>query len=196
MNRRESMQAWGAIAALGELAAGGLLFLTTGARAQVEADATRVLGAGACVVMLRHAQTDPGVGDPPEFDLAQCRTQRNLSETGRAQARRIGEWFNARQLRPRAVLSSAWCRCKDTSDLAFGRHTVLPALSSTFGSSNAQPGQTQDLRLLLAAVPPGQFDVWVTHQVNISALTGANPSMGEAIIVGSGGQALLRTRFE
>ncbi len=196
MNRRESLKAWGAIATLVELGAGGLLFWTTGARAQVEADASRVLSAGACVVMLRHAQTDPGVGDPPDFDLAQCRTQRNLSEPGRAQARRIGEWFNARQLKPRAVQSSAWCRCKDTSDLAFGRHTVLPALSSTFGSSNAQPGQTQALRLLLAAVPPGQFDVWVTHQVNISALTGANPSMGEAIIVDSRGQALLRTGFQ
>jgi Histidine phosphatase superfamily (branch 1) len=195
MNRRESLRAWSSIAALGELGAGSLFFHALGARAQGEADEARLLRAGACVVMLRHAQTDPGVGDPPEFDLTQCRTQRNLSEQGRAQAHRIGEWFNARQLQPRAVQSSAWCRCKDTADLAFGRHTVLPALSSTFGSSNAQPGQTQALRALLAAVPPGQFDVWVTHQVNITAFTGESPSMGEAIIVSKEGKALLKTRF-
>jgi phosphohistidine phosphatase SixA len=201
MNRRESLRAGGAIAALGELGevgglgAGSLLFQTNSAWAQGEADAARLLRVDACVVMLRHAQTDPGVGDPPGFDLAQCRTQRNLNEPGRAQARRIGEWFKANGLQPRAVQSSAWCRCKDTADLAFGRHTVLPALSSTFGSSTAQPGQTQALRALLAAVRTGQFDVWVTHQVNITAFTGEHPSMGEALIVGSGGRALLRTQF-
>ena len=204
MNRRESLRAGGAIAALGELAqlgklgklgVGSLFFQAASAQAQGEADEARLLRTGACMVMLRHAQTDPGVGDPPEFDLAQCRTQRNLSEQGRAQARRIGEWFNARQLKPRAVQSSAWCRCKDTADLAFGRHTVLPALASTFGSSQNQAGQTQALRALLAAVPPGQFEVWVTHQVNITALTGQNPSMGEAIIVSNVGRALLATRF-
>ena len=195
MNRRGSLRAGGAIAALGELGAGSLFFQAAGARAQGEADEARLLRTGACVVMLRHAQTDLGVGDPPEFDLAQCRTQRNLSEQGRAQARRIGAWFNARQLQARAVQCSAWCRCKDTADLAFGRHTVLPALASPFGSSQNQPGPTQALRALLGAVPPGQFDVWVTHQVNITALTGGNPSMGEAIIVASGGRALLGTWF-
>jgi phosphohistidine phosphatase SixA len=195
MDRRDSLRAWGAIAALGELGAESLFFQAASAWAQGEADEARLLRTGACVVMLRHAQTDPGVGDPPEFDLARCRTQRNLNEPGRAQARQIGAWFNARQLKPRAVQSSPWCRCKDTADLAFGRHTVLPALSSTFGRSNAQPGQTEVLRALLAAVPPGQFDIWVTHQVNITALTGENPSMGEAVIMGIGGKTLLRTRF-
>ena len=199
MNRRDSLRAWGAIAALGEVGAGSMLFQAGTAWAQEEVDASRLMRAGACAVMLRHAQTDPGVGDPPEFDLAQCRTQRNLSEAGRAQARRIGQWFTARQVSPRSVQSSAWCRCKDTADLAFGRHTVLPALSSTFGSQSSnqnQPGQTLALRALLAAIPAGQFDVWVTHQVNITALTGENAAMGEAIMVGSRGQALLRTRFE
>jgi phosphohistidine phosphatase SixA len=190
MDRRDSLRA------LGALGMGGFVFQTGTVWAQGEADASRLLRAGACVVMLRHAQTDPGVGDPPEFDLAQCRTQRNLSEPGRAQAQRIGEWFKARQLTPRAVQSSAWCRCKDTADLAFGRHTVLPALSSSFGSRQNQPAQSQALSALLASVPPGQFDVWVTHQVNVTALTGENPSMGEAVIVGKEGRALLRTRLE
>jgi hypothetical protein len=192
MDRRESLRA------LGALGAGGFFFPAGTLWAQGktdESDDTHILRAGACVVMLRHAQTDPGVGDPPEFDIAQCRTQRNLNEQGRAQARRIGEWFKTRQLKPRAVQSSAWCRCKDTADLAFGRHSVLPALSSTFGNSKNQPGQTQALRALLAAVPPGRFDVWVTHQVNITALTGDNPAMGDAVILSSAGRTLLRTQF-
>lgn len=192
MNRRDSLLA---LPVLGSFGVGNLMRHARAA-APPETDETRLLRAGACVVMLRHAQTDPGVGDPPEFDLAQCRTQRNLNEAGRAQARRIGAWFSARQFQPRAVQSSAWCRCKDTADLAFGRHAVLPALSSTFGSSQNQASQTQALRALLAAVPAGQFDVWVTHQINITALTGENPAMGDAIVVGSQGRALLRTRFE
>jgi Histidine phosphatase superfamily (branch 1) len=192
MDRRDSLRA------LSALGAGSLFFPAGGVWAQGktdDSDEARILRAGACVVMLRHAQTDPGVGDPPGFDIALCRTQRNLSEEGRAQARRIGAWLNARQLKPRAVQSSAWCRCKDTADLAFGQHAVLPALSSAFGSSKDQPGQTQTLRALLAAVPPGQFDVWVTHQVNITALTGDNPAMGDAVILNGAGRTLLRTQF-
>ena len=90
MNRRESLRAGGAIAALGglgtlgKLSVGSLFFQAASARAQGEADEARLLRTGPCVVMLRHAQTDPGMGDPPDFDLAQCRTQRNLSEQGRA----------------------------------------------------------------------------------------------------------------
>jgi len=198
MNRRESLCSGAALAAMvgrGGLGAASLFFQAPSAWAQVDADEARLLRTGACVVMLRHAQTESGIGDPPEFDLAQCRTQRNLNEQGRVQARQIGAWFNARQLKPRGVQSSPWCRCRDTADLAFGRHSLLPALSSTFDRSNAQPGQTEELRALLAAVPTGQFDVWVTHQVNITALTGENPSMGEAVIVGRAGKTLFRTRF-
>ncbi len=149
--------------------------------------------------MLRHAQTEPGVGDPPGFRIDQCSTQRNLSPEGRAQARRIGEWFKAHGLQARAVQSSAWCRCRDTAELAFGRHTVLPALASTFNKSADAAAQTRAqtrvLRGLLDAVPPGQFDVWVTHQVNISSLTGEGPAMGEAFVLGAGGKILARTRF-
>lgn len=193
MNRRDSLQALGAVGA------GAFIFQASTGRAQGktdESDEARILRAGACVVMLRHALTDPGVGDPPGFDITQCRTQRNLSEQGRAQARRIGQWFAARQLMPRTVQSSAWCRCKDTADLAFGGYTVLPALSSTFDTRQTQPGQTEALRARLAAVPPGQFEVWVTHQVNITALTGDTPAMGNAVILGSTGRTLRRTPFE
>ena len=61
------------------------------------------------------------IGDPPGFRLGECATQRQLSETGREQAQRIGTWFSARGLAPAEVRSSAWCRCLDTATLAFGR---------------------------------------------------------------------------
>jgi phosphohistidine phosphatase SixA len=187
------------LARLGALGAGSGWLYATGLAAQTpaasERDAETLLRSGGCVLMLRHAQTEAGIGDPPDFNLAQCSTQRNLSDAGRVQSRQIGQWFEGRRLRPRQVASSPWCRCKETAELAFGRHTVLPALASTFDDSSTQATQTRALRALLATTPAGQFDVWVTHQVNITALTGEGPSMGEAVIVGRAGQVLLRARL-
>lgn len=160
---------------------------------------TRCLQTGGCVVLLRHAATEPGVGDPPDFSLDDCRTQRNLSAAGQHDARRIGIWFASRKLTPRAVLFSAWCRCKDTADLAFGKHAVWAALNSTlnstFGDRVQQPDQTPLLRQAMARIPARQFEVWVTHQVNISALTGQGRAMGEAFILDRSGRLLARSTF-
>ena len=95
----------------------------------------------------------------------------------------------------RAVLTSAWCRCKDTADLAFGKHTVWPALNSTFSDRALQPEQSQLLRQAMAKIPARQFEVWATHQVNISALTGEGPAMGEAFVLDHKGKVLARTSF-
>lgn len=154
-----------------------------------------LLRQGGCAVLLRHAQTEPGIGDPPGFVLGQCATQRKLSEAGRADAKRIGRWFAERGLVPSEVKSSAWCRCTDTADLAFRRHRVWPALYSTFGDRLPQPDQTGPLREALMALPAGRFEVWVTHQVNVTALTGEAPAMGEAFIVDRQGKIRFRTTF-
>ena len=170
--------------------------LTTPWWAQAQSDdlAAR-LRAGGCAVLLRHAQTDPGVGDPPGFRLDQCSSQRNLSDEGRAQSARIGQWFMTRGLQPRAVKSSAWCRCQDTADLAFGRHAVWPALNSFFGEDDSKGAQTAALRAGLARIAARQFEVWVTHQVNITALTGEGMAMGEALIVDTRGKMVARSTF-
>jgi phosphohistidine phosphatase SixA len=154
-----------------------------------------LLRQGGCVALMRHAETDPGVGDPPEFKLGDCRTQRNLSAAGQEDARRIGAWFKQNKLKPRRVLSSAWCRCKDTADLAFEQHTVWPALNSVFNDRVLSPDQTQAVRKALAAVPRQQFEVWVTHQVNITAVTGQGIGMGETFILDGQGTLLARTRL-
>ena len=151
-----------------------------------------LLRRGGCVVMMRHAQTEPGIGDPPEFTLGQCSTQRNLSAQGQVQARRVGDWFTSLGLQPRQVQSSQWCRCQDTARLAFGHFTELPALNSSFETPNRQPAQTAQLRQRLQAIPAGQFDVWVTHQVNMTDLIQAWPAMGEIFVLD--GPARLRAR--
>ncbi len=156
-------------------------------------DIAALLRAGACVVLLRHAETDRGIGDPSNFTLGDCSTQRNLSEAGREQSRRFGQWFKSRQLQARAVHASAWCRGRDTAELAFGNYTVLPALNSTFNNETQPEPLTQILRTRLKAVPAGEFEVWVTHQVNITALTGEFTAMGEALIVHANGAVLART---
>ena len=184
MNRRQSIQILAALSAhhaLPVLAAGS--------------DLVALLRAGDCALMMRHAQTVSGVGDPPNFRLDQCNTQRNLSDEGRAQAVRIGQWFKANRLQPRSVQTSPWCRCKDTAELAFGKYTELSALASTFDNRVSQDAQTKALRTRLGYLPAGQFEVWVTHQVNITALTGESTSMGEALVISSKAKVLGRTLF-
>jgi phosphohistidine phosphatase SixA len=177
------------------LAAASGIWVLKPAVAQIPSDAPALLRKGSCVVMLRHAQTEAGVGDPPGYRLEQCSTQRNLSQEGREQARQIGQWFNANRLQPSSVQSSIWCRCKDTAELAFGHYQVLGALASTFDDRSGQESQTRELRARLTTIPAGQFEVWVTHQVNITALTGEVPAMGEAVLVSSQARFLGRTLF-
>jgi phosphohistidine phosphatase SixA len=171
-----------------EVLAGLLAFgLPRWALAREPADA---LHAGGGALVLRHAATDPGIGDPPDFNLAVCSTQRNLSPAGRSDAQRIGAWFKQNRLTPIAVRSSAWCRCQDTARLAFGQFQVWSPLNSVFGDRIALPDQTETLRAALKAIKPGQFEVWVTHQVNITSLTQRVPAMGEGFVVDAQGQVL------
>ncbi|RYY81276.1 MAG: histidine phosphatase family protein [Comamonadaceae bacterium] len=175
--------------------AGLVLLPWLGGLAHADPAVAARLRTGGCAVLLRHSQTDAGIGDPPGFELGSCRTQRNLSEAGRAQAGRIGAWFRAQGLKPAAVRSSAWCRCIDTAELAFGRHEVWAPLNSTFDDRTTAPAATAALRTALAAIPAGRFEVWVTHQVNITALTGEFASMGEAAVVDTRAKVQARTRF-
>jgi phosphohistidine phosphatase SixA len=136
---------------------------------------------GGLVVMIRHA-TAPGVGDPPGLRLGDCSTQRNLSDEGRAEARRIGEAFRRERVPVDEVRSSEWCRCRDTAELAFGRYTPWPAINSFFGDRGTEPAQTAAVRALGAREAKGNL-VLVTHQVNITATTGVYPASGEMVVL-------------
>ena len=106
------------------------------AAAATDEEVAKLLREGGALIAFRHALA-PGTFDPPGFKPGVCSTQRNLSDEGRAQARRIGEWFGARGLKPARVRSSPWCRCLDTATLAFGRVEPWAALGSPRGATEA-----------------------------------------------------------
>jgi phosphohistidine phosphatase SixA len=150
---------------------------------EADAAAWAALQAGGKIVFIRHAATDPGIGDPPGFLLADCRTQRNLSARGRADAGRLGAAFRARAVPVHAVLSSRWCRCLDTAKIAFGKADAAPMLDSTFGQ--ADPGREPKERAVFDVAgrhaAPGNL-VMVSHAQNIQELTGVSPSAGEVVV--------------
>ena len=164
--------------------------LGAGAPAVSEAAAWEALRAGG-VVLFRHA-TAPGTGDPAGMRVGDCSTQRNLDAAGRAQAARIGEAVRAEGVVVGAVLTSRWCRAAETADLAFpGRARAEPAFDSFFAEHGEGPARTADARrVLLGWGGPGALVV-VTHQVNITALTGVVPSSGEGVVLRRGGGDLV-----
>ena len=159
-------------------------------------DTAALLRQGGCVLLMRHAQTEPGIGDPPGFKLGVCSTQRNLSVAGKKSALRMGGWFKARGLQPQAVLTSAWCRCVDTANLAFGKSQLWAPLNSVFGDRLPLPDQTAALRQALAQLPAGQFQVWVSHQTNVTALVGQFLAMGEGVVLDRDAKVLARITFD
>jgi phosphohistidine phosphatase SixA len=144
------------------------------------------------VLLIRHAATESGLGDPPGFAIGQCRTQRNLNEPGRQASRALGAWLQAQNFKPDGVRSSQWCRCQDTARLAFGAYEDWSALNSTFAGQGDPAAQQQALRERLQALPAGRTEVWVTHQVNMTGLTGAYPGLGEGFVVDRQGRLLAR----
>lgn len=145
----------------------------------------QLLRDGSVVMAFRHALA-PGTFDPPGFRLNDCSTQRNLSEQGREQARRIGAWFQSRGLQPASVRSSPWCRCIDTAQLAFGKATAWAALGSPRGvTESTGADHLRQLRKALQqlSVRRGQFEVWVTHMFVLSDLAFADSRSGEGLIL-------------
>ncbi|MEI5666349.1 histidine phosphatase family protein [Bosea sp. CCNWLW174] len=137
------------------------------------------------IALLRHADA-PGVGDPAGFRIGDCATQRNLGEQGRAQARRIGDEFRRRGVRVGLVLTSQWCRARDTAQLmSLGAVEDAPeALNSFFGRSGERESATNALRRRLSGLPRDAGTVvMVTHQVNITALTGVFPRSGDVVVL-------------
>lgn len=158
------------------------LLVTWQARAVETWAALREPGA---VLIVRHAETVPGIGDPPGFRIDDCATQRNLSETGRKQAVAMGRTLAERGVTVSRVESSRWCRCAETARLAFPQLSVayLDALNSFFEDRSTAAAQTRALRARIATWKGPGVLVLVTHQVNISALTGRATAMGEAVVL-------------
>jgi phosphohistidine phosphatase SixA len=140
-------------------------------------DALRAPGA---IAIMRHALA-PGVSDPANHTIDDCTTQRNLSAQGHDQAREIGAELRARGISFDHVLTSQWCRTRDTAALLdLGTPADAPPLNSFFEERGQRDSQTRDLRILLEGLQGRAM--LVTHQVNISALTGTSTRSGEIVV--------------
>lgn len=140
------------------------------------------VNSGKNIVIMRHALA-PGNGDPNNFELRNCSTQRNLSERGRQQARAIGEKFHKAGILNAQVYSSQWCRCLDTAaEMNIGTPKEQPFLNSFYGRRELESEQMKNLRAWIKSLDADKATVLVTHQVVITSLTGVFPESGEAVI--------------
>ena len=148
---------------------------------------------GGVVLMIRHALA-PGIGDPEDFKVDDCSTQRNLNDVGRDQARSIGEWLRSRGITRARVYSSQWCRCLDTARLLdIGPVTELPALNSFFERPQDREPNLAALRDFISQNKDEQLIIMVTHQVTISGITDEWTDSGHGKLVkqGNNGQVEL-----
>ena len=138
---------------------------------------------GKKVVFLRHAIA-PGNGDPVNFDIKDCSTQRNLNNKGIIQSRKIGTFFLTNNIKIDKVLSSEWCRCKDTAKIAFGKFKTLSALNSFYEARYAKNKfkQIKDLKKYINNWESDSNLIIVTHYIVISTLLNTTTSSGEMVI--------------
>lgn len=154
--------------------------LPSTAQADDRWDALRRPGA---VAIMRHAIA-PGTGDPANFRLGDCSTQRNLDEHGRAQARAIGAAIRDAGIAVDRVLTSQWCRSRETAELLdLAPVEEMPALNSFFSDRSTRAAQTDEVRSFLAGLSKDERVMLVTHQVNITALTGRGVASGEVFVL-------------
>ena len=139
---------------------------------------------GGKIILIRHAKA-PGGGDPEGFKIKDCKTQRNLDEFGINQSKKIGKLFKEKKIKIDQVLSSQWCRCKDTAKYAFGNFKEFSALNSTYTPPYDQneKQQIKDLKIYVNKWKgKGGNLVLVTHYVIILAITGETVRSGEIVI--------------
>ncbi len=158
--------------------------VSSAAAAEDAAPVWVALRAGGQVALVRHAATAGGAGDPAGFRLDDCATQRNLTDKGRREARRLGEKFRAERVSVGKVLSSQWCRCRETAALMdLGPAELAATFNNAFTLRDRVDELTAGARAIVAAWSgPGTLVV-VTHGANILPLTGIMPEEGGVVVV-------------
>ena len=141
---------------------------------------------GTHILLMRHADA-PGYGDPQNYQLSQCSTQRNLGKQGRKQAESSGDWLSSQGIHQAKIYSSPWCRCIDTATLLNkGAVKKEAALGSFFDDMSLAKKQTDELIKLIAAERkkyPNMPIIMVTHHVNIQSYTGVVVNSGDMVLV-------------
>ena len=157
--------------------------LTTSIKADLNKNILNQLEYGGKLIFIRHAYA-PGGGDPDNFNLNDCLTQRNLNEDGRKQAKHIGEFFKKNKIKIHKVLSSEWCRCKETAKIAFKNFSTNNFLNSFYSSKFAK-NKDKQIKMLKSYVKKLKSDknlILVTHYVLISEVLNYAPSSGEIVV--------------
>ena len=149
-----------------------------------EDDLIKLMKSGGHILMIRHAYA-PGSGDPANFKIGDCATQRNLDDRGRSQARAIGDWLRSKGIKDAKIYSSQWCRCLETATLlGLGPVAELPALDSFYGKPQNREPDIKALRSFIATLPAdGELIIFVTHYVTILEVTGEGVSPGEGVVL-------------
>ena len=159
------------------------IFLTTPIKADLEKKLLNQLKDGGKLIFIRHAYA-PGNGDPDNFNLNDCSTQRNLNQEGREQAKQIGEFFKKNNVEIDKVLSSEWCRCKETAKIAFKNFSTNNFLNSFYSSKYAK-NKDKQIKALNDYLRKFQSDknlILITHYVLISEVLNYAPSSGEIVV--------------
>lgn len=139
---------------------------------------------GGYIILMRNTVVDEGLGDPKGYKVADCSTQLNLNDKSRAEAKKIGEEFKKRKIPIKEVLTSAFCRTKETAQLAFGKADVWEPLNSFYDKPDRKSEQTRMLHQRMENPPKdGTNLVLVTHGYNIVSATGLNPDPGDMLIL-------------
>jgi len=155
-------------------------FLTT-AHAENYTIEKIINGIDANVIFMRHALA-PGIGDPNNFKIGDCSTQRNLNETGIAQAVLIGKQLKENSIQFNKIYSSQWCRCYQTATLLdLGKVHEFAGLNSIFQNFVSRRETLQKLEQKLSEISLNKLVIFVTHQVNIQAITKKNVASGEMV---------------
>jgi phosphohistidine phosphatase SixA len=160
-----------------------LISLTSSIKAEIDKDILASLKEGNKLIFIRHAYA-PGGGDPDNFDINDCNSQRNLSDSGRQQAKNISNFFIENQINFKKVYSSEWCRCKETAKIAFGDFETKNFLNSFFSQKFAKNRKKQmnDLNNFVDNYKDDGNLVFVTHYVVISEALNYAPSSGEIVV--------------
>ena len=157
--------------------------LTTSIKADLNKNLVNQLEDGGKLIFIRHAYA-PGNGDPNNFNLNDCSSQRNLNSIGRKQAKDIGEFFRENKIKIYKVLSSEWCRCKETADIAFNNYSTSSFLNSFYSAKYAKnkEKQVEELNNYVKKFQSDKNLIFVTHYVLISEVLNYGPSSGEIVV--------------
>ena len=138
---------------------------------------------GEKIIFVRHAIA-PGSGDPENFDIKNCKTQRNLNNEGIKQSKKIGLFFTENKIQIDKVLTSEWCRCKDTAKYAFNYYTTFDALNSFYDARfmKNKAKQIKDLKKYISSWNSKKNLVLVTHFVVISETLNMGSTSGEIVV--------------